>query len=62
MSGPAASPSRQDVLDILTDAISDSLDLDWQPSWAAAAALDALIEEGLMNIEPDPTQQKGASA
>lgn len=47
---------RETVEDLISDAISDSLDMDWQPGWGARTVLDALLREGLISI----AEPKGA--
>jgi hypothetical protein len=42
----------EDIRDLISDAISDSLDMDWQPGWGADAVIKALADAGLL-VVPD---------
>jgi len=42
----------EDIRDLISVAISDSMDLDWQPGWGAESVVKALHDAGLM-IVPD---------
>lgn len=44
--------SADDIRDLISEAISDSLDMDWQPSWGADAVIKALTFAGLI-VVPD---------
>lgn len=39
--------TREELKDLIEQAIAGSIDMDWQPSWAADAVLRALDEERL---------------
>lgn len=42
----------EEIRDLISDAISDSMDMDWQPGWGADAVVKALADAGLM-VVPD---------
>jgi len=42
----------KDIRDLISEAISDSVDLDWRPSWSADAVVKALADAGLV-VVPD---------
>lgn len=42
----------EDIRDLISQAISDSIDMDWQPGWGADAVVKALADAGLM-VVPD---------
>lgn len=44
--------TADDIRDLISEAISDSLDMDWQPGWGADAVVKALAEAGLI-VVPD---------
>lgn len=49
--------AEQLLLDLIEDAISDSIDLDWTPKDAARSVLDALLNE----VAPLPAKQEDAA-
>lgn len=53
----AAAPSRQELLDLVSDAISDSIDMDWTPTIGARYVVEALIKEGLVQVTAAPTSE-----
>lgn len=44
--------TREEIRDLIAEAISDSLDMDWQPSWGADAVLRAL-EAASLSVQYD---------
>lgn len=44
--------NRQEILDIVNEAIEFSLDIDWTTRDAAEAVVSALTQEGLINVDP----------
>lgn len=44
----------EDIRDLISQAISDSMDMDWQPGWGADAVVKALADAGLV-VVPDPS-------
>lgn len=42
--------TREDIKQLLTDAISASIDLDWQPGDGAEACVHALEQHGLIDV------------
>lgn len=44
------------LVSLIEDAITDSLEVDWQPEYAARAVLDALLDE----VAPMPKQEEAA--
>lgn len=43
---------REELIDLIADAISDSMDMDWSYRDGARAVVAALIEEGVVKIAP----------
>lgn len=54
--------TREELRDLLAEAISDSLDMDWQPSWAADSILGRLDDEGLAIGRPNDFAQAALQA
>ena len=62
MSEEACGPDQtlsQDLEDLLTDAINDSLDMDWTGRDGARAIIRMLAEEGLAVVEVPPPFNRG---
>lgn len=55
----AARVDRDDLTDIISDAISDSLDMDWTSTDGARAVVKALVKEGIVTLLPEPGQAAG---
>ncbi len=43
---------RDELLDLISDAISDSMDMDWVSRDGARSVLDALVKEGVVALAP----------
>ena len=44
---------KQELEDVISDAISDSMDMDWTSGIGARAVVAALIKENLVRIKDD---------
>lgn len=47
---------RDDLTDIISDAISDSLDMDWTSTDGARSVVKALVKEGIVTLLPETGQ------
>lgn len=52
MQNPNEPYTADDIRDLISEAISDSIDMDWQPGWGADAVVKALADAGLI-VVPD---------
>lgn len=46
--------THEDALDLIEEAIADSMDLDWTPKHAARIVVRALLAEGALRIRSVP--------
>lgn len=42
--------TREDLTDIISDALGDSMDVDWNYATGARYVIDALIKEGVITL------------
>lgn len=42
--------TREDLIDTISDALGDSMDIDWTYAMGARYVLDALIKEGVVSL------------
>lgn len=46
--------SREELTDIVSEAIGDSIDMDWSPTIGARYVVEALVKEGVITLGSEP--------